>query len=92
MSIVLFLVIWPSCLRAQEATTNHNVVLRRDPATSSPALEHLIKGTRLALVDASPESGFYHVKTEDDRVGWVYARYGILTAEIPVTTITPSNI
>jgi hypothetical protein len=27
LSIVLFLVIWPSCLWAQEATTNHNVIL-----------------------------------------------------------------
>ena len=40
---ILFFAIWPSCLWAQEASTNHNVVLRRDPTTSSPALEHLVK-------------------------------------------------
>jgi uncharacterized protein YgiM (DUF1202 family) len=51
------------------------VILRRDPTTSSPALEHLIKGARLTLVDALPDSGFYHVKTEDDRVGWIFAKY-----------------
>lgn len=69
---VLFFVLWPSCLWAQEATINRRVILRRDPTTSSPALEHLVKGARLTLVDANADSGFYHVKTEDNRVGWVF--------------------
>jgi hypothetical protein len=91
ISVIVLFVIWPSCLWAQEATTNRNVILRRDPTISSPALEHLIKGTRLALVDAQPDSGFYHVKTEDDRVGWVFGKYvSISTAEAPATPATPS--
>jgi uncharacterized protein YraI len=82
--IVLFFAFWPSRLLAQEATTNRNVILRRDPTTSSPALEHLPKGARLTLVDALPDSGFYHVKTEDDRVGWIFAKYvSISTAQTP---------
>jgi uncharacterized protein YraI len=90
--IVLFFAFWPSRLLAQEATTNRNVILRRDPTTSSPALEHLPKGARLTLVDALPDSGFYHVKTEDDRVGWIFAKYvSISTAETPVTPATPST-
>jgi Bacterial SH3 domain len=90
--IVLFFVIWPSCLWAQEATTNRNVILRRDPTISSPALEHLIKGTRLSLVDALPDSGFYHVRTEDDRVGWVFGKYvSISTAETPAPPTAPST-
>src|SRR6202795_207796 len=90
--IILFFAFWPSRLLAQEATTNHNVILRRDPTTSSPALEHLPKGARLTLVDALPDSGFYHVKTEDDRVGWIFAKYvSISTAQTPVTPATPST-
>jgi hypothetical protein len=89
---VLFFVVWPTCLWAQEATTNHNVILRRDPTTSSPALGHLSKGVRLTLVDAHPDSGFYHVKTEDDQVGWVFAKYvSISTTETPSTPTTPST-
>jgi uncharacterized protein YraI len=89
--LVLLFVLWPSCLRAQEASTNHNVILRRDPTTSSPALEHLTKGARLTLVDATSDSGFYHVKTEEDRVGWVFAKYvNISTVETPRTSTTPS--
>jgi hypothetical protein len=88
----LLFVFWPSYLCAQEAATNHKVILRRDPTTSSPALEHLSKGTRLTLVDALPDSGFYHAKTEDDRVGWVFAKYvSISTAETPATPTSPST-
>jgi Bacterial SH3 domain len=89
--IVIFIIVCPSVLRAQEAAANHNVILRRDPTTSSPALEHLSKDARLTLVDASSDSGFYHVKTEDDQVGWVFAKYvSISTAETPTTPATPS--
>jgi len=55
-----------------------------------PALEHLSKGTRLTLVDALPDRGFYHVRTEDARVGWVFGKYvSISTAETPTTLATP---
>lgn len=90
--IVLFFAFCPSSLLAQEATTNRNVILRRDPTTSSPVLEHLTKGARLTLIDALPDSGFYHVKTEDDRVGWIFARYvSISTAQTPQVTAPPST-
>jgi hypothetical protein len=92
LTVLLFFIMWPVCLRAQKATTNHNVILRRDPTTSSPALEHLSKGARLSLVDALPDSGFYHVRTEDDRVGWVFAKYiSISTTEITAAPTTPST-
>jgi hypothetical protein len=77
LAILLF-VFWPSCLRAQEATTSRNVILRRDPTTSSPPLEHLSKGTRLTLVDA--------------KFGWVFWKYvSISAAETPATPATPST-
>jgi hypothetical protein len=87
-----------TCVWAQEATANHNVVLRRDPTTSSPALEHLLKGARLTLIDATPDTGFYHVKTEDDRVGWVFGRFvsissteGTSVLAAPITPVAPST-
>src|SRR5229473_6173897 len=87
---VLLLLVCPFSVWAQQATTNRNVILRRDPATASPALEHLLKGARLTLVDATPDGGFYHVKTEDDQVGWVLARYVSVSQPVtPQTPITP---
>jgi uncharacterized protein YgiM (DUF1202 family) len=64
----------PGLLPAQEATSNRNANLRRDPSTASPVITVLGKGARLTLVDDSPDGGFYHVRTEDDQVGWVFAK------------------
>jgi SH3 domain-containing protein len=85
---VLFLVACTSSVWAQQGTANRNVILRRDPSTSSPALEHLPQGARVTLVDASPDSGFYHVRTEDDQVGWVFSKY-INLPQVP-TSPTPT--
>ena len=92
LTFLLFFIMWPLCLRAQKAATTRNVILRRDPTTSSPALERLSQGARLSLVDALPDSGFYHVRAEDDRVGWVFAKYvSISTTEIRAAPTTPST-
>ena len=69
------LLVCPSAGWAQQGTTTRNVILRRDPTTSSPALAHLAQGARVTLVDATADAGFLHVKTEDDQVGWVFAKY-----------------
>src|SRR5258708_15309381 len=88
--IFLFVLILSPCAWAQEAATNHNVILRRDPSTSSPAIEHLQQGARLTLVETSTTSGFYHVRTEDDQVGWVFARFiNLLPTGSPVLAATP---
>jgi uncharacterized protein YgiM (DUF1202 family) len=76
---------------AQNATVNQNVVLHRDPTAKSKALEHLIEGDRLTLVDATSDSGFYHVRTEDDQVGWVSSKYiTVSEASTPPAPETPS--
>ena len=88
---VLFLIACPVCVWAQQGSASRNVILRRDPSTSSPALEHLPKGARVTLVDVSPDSGFYHVRTEDDQVGWVWSKYVSLSqVPTPTPTLLPS--
>ena len=68
---MLFLLACPLAIRAQNATTNRSAILRRDPTTTSPVIAHLPQGARLTLVDLNPDSGFYHVRTEEDQVGWI---------------------
>jgi len=75
----------PSAGWAQQGTTTRNVILRRDPTTSSPALAHLAQGARVTLVEATADAGFLHVKTEDDQVGWVFAKYISVSAAPPPT-------
>src|SRR5262249_17424085 len=78
-----------SSIWAQQATASHNVILRRDPSTSSPAIEHVQKGARLTLVDANSDGGFYHVRTEDDQIGWVFAKY-VSVATSPPPSVPPA--
>jgi SH3 domain-containing protein len=85
---VLFLLSCPFSVFAQTATTNRNVILRRDPSTASVALAHLPQGARLTLVDDTPDRGFYHVRTEDDQVGWVWSKY-VTLSKPPTPPPTP---
>ena len=86
--LLLSIVCWSLAI-AQEAATKQKVILRRDPSTSSPILARLAKGARLTLVDASPDSGFYHVRTEEDQVGWIFAKYVAISA--PKTPTPPPS-
>ncbi len=70
----LFLIASQS-LWAQLGTVNRDVPLHRGPSAKSPAVEHLLKGTRVMLVETTPKAGFYHVRTEDEEVGWVWSKY-----------------
>jgi len=89
---VLLLLAGQSLALAQTATTNRNVNLRRDPSTASPVVEHLPKLTRLELVDAAAQDGFYHVRTEDEQVGWVWSKFVDVAAEGPPTgTVTHTH-
>jgi SH3 domain-containing protein len=85
---LLVLLICPLSVLGQTATTNRNVILRRDPSTASVALAHLPQGARLTLVDQAPDSGFYHVRTEDEQVGWVWSKFVTLS---PAPTLPPAQ-
>jgi hypothetical protein len=55
-------------------------------------MEHLPDGTRLVLVDATPTSGFFHVKTEDDEVGWVWSK-NVNVSSVPVApTVATASV
>lgn len=63
---------------------------RIGPEPYMPATAQKInKGARLTLIDASPTNGFYHITTEDDQVGWVFASFVSLSPAVPPVTPTP---
>jgi hypothetical protein len=93
---LLILLICPFSVLGQTATANRNVILRRDPSTASVALAHLPQGARLTLVDGAPDSGFYHVRTEDEQVGWIWSKFVTLTlpptpAPAQAAAVTPAQ-
>src|SRR5437762_12359760 len=91
VAALLFLLVFSSSVLAQQASLRRNVILRRDPSTFSPVLGHLAKGARIMLVDASPDSGFYHVRTEDDQIGWVFSKYVTGSESVPPGTPTDAS-
>jgi hypothetical protein len=88
---ILLLLACPSLLWSQQATVNRNVILRRDPAITSLVVAHLPKGARVTLVDENPDGGFYHVRTEDDQVGWVYSK-ALSVSQAPQAPAPPSPL
>lgn len=85
---VLFLVSCSACIWTQEATAKRNLVVRRDPSKSSPIIDHVVKDDRLTLVGTTADNGYYHVKTEQDVIGWVLAS-AVNVSQSPVTPPTP---
>jgi hypothetical protein len=60
---------WP-----QNATLTKDAALHRDAKGRSKTIDHLESGERVVLVEPSPEGGFYHIRTEDDEIGWVSSK------------------
>jgi hypothetical protein len=88
---ILLLLTCPSSLWSQQASVNRNAILRRDPAITSPVMAHLPKGARVTLVDENPDGGFYHIRTEDDQVGWVYSK-ALSVSQAPQAAAPPSPL
>lgn len=64
-----------ACLAAaQTASIKRDVNLRADATTSSAVIELLKPGATLTLLVSAKQGGFYHVKAEDGKQGWVWAR------------------
>src|ERR1051325_5032164 len=61
-------------LSAQTAVVRHNVNLRPDPSINNPALAKLFPGSQLQLLEPNPTSGYFHVKTANGKMGFVWGR------------------
>jgi SH3 domain-containing protein len=85
---VLFLAPCSACLIAQEATAKRNLVVRRDPSKSSPAIDHVVKDDRLTLIQTTSDNGYYQVTTEHDVTGWILAS-AVKVSQPPGTPPTP---
>lgn len=76
----------------QTVTVVHSVNLRPDPSNEYPPIRLLTPSEPpLTLLGASPESGYYHVRTSAGVEGYVWSRYVRVTATPAAsrTTIQP---
>jgi len=71
--ICVFVLLSPDRSLAQQAIVRKNATLRPEPGTNQPAEAKLQVGDKLTLLDATPEHGYYQVKTQDGKEGWVFS-------------------
>src|SRR5438128_7806087 len=81
---------WATVASAQTVTVVHNVNLRPDPSSEYPPTRLLLPAEPpLTLLEPSPESGYYHVRTSIGEEGYVWSRYVQVTVAAPPSTIPP---
>ena len=89
LGLLLFCV---STVLGQNAVVTRNVNLRPDPSSEYAPIRLLTPAEHpLDLVDAMPESGYYHVKTTNGEEGYVWSRNVRVTAapSASATTLQP---
>ena len=59
---------------AQQAVVRKSAVLREEPGATSTGEAHLQVGDKITLLDPTPEHGYYQVKTQDGKDGWVFSK------------------
>ncbi len=87
---IVLLLAWSVSLPAQQATVVHNVNLRSTPSTAHPPQELLRAPQEVTLVKPAATSGYYHVRTVDNRLGWVWGR-NIVMASVLAAGINPAG-
>ena len=77
--LFLGLLTWPCLAQGHLVLVEGNVNLRADPSTSNPPIRLLKPPEEALLLEHGPEGGYYRVRTQKDKLGWVWGhRVGIL--------------
>jgi hypothetical protein len=70
---------------ATDAIIKRRATLRSDPSTQRPPIATLMPQEDVELIDTSPRSGYYHVRTSEGEEGWVYSRNIEIVLAVAVT-------
>jgi len=82
---------WTTAASGQTVTVVHTVNLRPDPSTEYPAMRLLTPSEPpLTLLDGTPESGYYHVRTGAGEEGYVWGRE-VRVSVTPLAAPRPSG-
>ena len=63
--------------------TNRNANLRSDPSTGQPAIRLMPPGEELDILDQTPTTNYYHVRTRVPEEGWAYRPYIDIVSVVP---------
>jgi hypothetical protein len=71
---------------ATDAIVKRRATLRTDPSTEHPPITALQPPEDVELIEPSPKSGYYHVRTSEGDEGWVYSRNLEIVPSTPPAT------
>jgi len=75
LAVAFLALLVPTGLVAQsQATITQGSNLRADPSTHKPPIQTLTKGEHVAVLEPKPTNGFYHVRTDEKKEGWVWSK------------------
>jgi hypothetical protein len=73
-SFLYWLLLLTTFAAAQNATVSRSSNLRQAPNTDSAVLKDLNQGDTLTLTSNQTRVGYYHARTSDGTLGWIWAR------------------
>jgi Bacterial SH3 domain len=86
-----FLLVFFSCTTQSfgaQAEVVRNVNLRSDPSSANPPIRLLEPPEVVTLLETAKTNGYYHVRTDLNEVGWVWARNVEVQDEAVVSGVT----
>src|SRR5437016_4673683 len=87
---LFLLLLLSSFAAAQTVVARKTINLWPDPSTAHEPIAKIAPSVRLRLLDTSPTNGFYHVKADDGKEGWVLGT-DIVSQRQAVPTAAMSN-
>jgi hypothetical protein len=89
-SFVIAILCYTTGALATDAIVKRSATLRTDPSTEHPPVTNLKAQEDVELIEPSPKSGYYHVRTAEGDEGWVYSRNLQIIASPPPSAATPA--
>ncbi len=81
-----------AALSAQTAIVERKTSLRKDPSAKHTPITTLLPDDKLTIVDKAGAPDYWHVRTEEGQIGYVYRKSVLVAAPAPATsnsTTTP---
>src|SRR5258707_4432104 len=74
---ITILALLPACVAGDSLEITRAAKLKSEPTTDSDTVAQLAPPTRVRIIDAAQQNGYYHVTVpESGQTGWVYRTLG----------------
>ncbi len=92
LTVLLWLCVPVLSLRGQSVEVRRNVNLRPTPSAQGSPVRMLRPSDEAELLDTAQVNGYFHVRTENDEEGWLWARNVAIVADTSDSLSTESVV